>query len=370
MLEIECLPQGEVKRSYSAYIDFENFRRLHEKKDRAYPKDLENLLQETRTNLGASLAERANAEIYRATYTLKNGQLYHGDIPFIDLIKHGQKIRQNSGSNQVEREQAEISSFDRVQTEFANGVISKDAKIIVITPRKGIYQHNFYDVYSKDSEGNIQMRRFSSKSTYREFSQAAGEIDPFTNLPSLPADSDFISSPLITYKSDEEIHSLMQRDETTTSLEDLENYFENITPLILDYLNYLAYSNNLDWETVKEKYNAIVNGFDIASGRNRFMTGNSRANFIETINDPMRFFAASQHLSRQKVEPVAAGCGISSGYNNHAYSAPQSVTDFAHEDQYGTLRIDCKKCNRSYNRTPGKLEEKCKYCGGTEGIVC
>lgn len=369
MLEIEYLPQGEVQRSYSAYIDFENFRRLHAIKDRSYPEKLQNLIKETRTNLDSSLAERANAEIYRTIYTLNDGRLYNGDTPFIEVIKHGQKVRENSGSDQMEREKAEISSFSKVQTEFSKGDLGENAKIVVISPRKGIYQHNFYDIYTKNSEGEVQMRRFSSKSTYREFEYAARNIDPFAVLPETPTDADFISSPLITYKTDDEIHTLMQQDETTTSMEELEKYSEAITPLKLDYLNYMAYSEKPDWDTVKEKYNAILNGFDIASGRKKY--DQTAYKLMREINDPATFCAASRYLSNQEVEQVAAGCGISAGYSNKDYSAPQSVADFAsNQDQYGTLEIHCEECGKTYNRSRGKLEEKCRYCGGTEGILC
>jgi len=371
MLEIECLPEGEVKRSYSAYIDFENFRRLRAEKGlEPYSEKLNDLLSETRVNLETSLAERANAEIYRTTYTLKNGQLYNRDIPFIDVIKHGQKVRENSGSTQIEREKAEMASFAKVQEKLSEGILGEDAKIIVISPRRGIYQHNFYDIYSKDPSGQIKMRRFSSKSTYREFGEAARKIDPFAVLPETPTDADFISSPLITYKADGQIHALMQKDETTTSLENLEKYLEAITPLKLDYLNYLAYSAEPDWDTVKEKYNALVNGFDTALGRKKY-TDQNALKLIREINDPATFWAASRYLSGQEVEQVAAGCGISSGYSNKDYSAPQSVADFAsNQDQFGTLEIHCEECGKTYNRNHGKLEEKCRYCGGTKGIAC
>lgn len=343
MLEIECLPQGEVQRSYSAYIDFENFSRLHAKKDQqSYPQDLEKLIKNTRTNLETSLAERANAEIYRTTYTLKNGLLYHGDIPFIEEIKNGQKVRENSGSNQIERERAEIASFTKVQQQLSEVILGEDAKIIVISPRKGIYQHNFYDIYSKNPDGPIQMRRFSSKSSYTEFEEAVRQIDPFSTLPQIPTDADFISSPLITYKTDEEIHALMQQDETTTSLEDLEKNLEAITPLKLDYLCYLASDPN--WEIVKKKYNALLNGFDIASGRKKYVDQTAYG-LIRELNDPATFWAASRHLSTLEVEMLPAGCGFSSGYKNGNDYGPQSVAEFSKFEEELELK-KCKDCGQ------------------------
>lgn len=55
--------------------------------------------------------------------------------------------------------------------------------------------------------------------------------------------------------------------------------------------------------------------------------------------------------------------------------APFSVADFgfnlgANEDQYGTLELHCEECGQSYNRTHGKLEKSCRFCGGTKGITC
>ncbi len=47
-----------------------------------------------------------------------------------------------------------------------------------------------------------------------------------------------------------------------------------------------------------------------------------------------------------------------------------SLSSGSSEDEYGTREIHCEECGAKYMRDSGKLEEKCRKCGGKKGIVC
>ena len=40
------------------------------------------------------------------------------------------------------------------------------------------------------------------------------------------------------------------------------------------------------------------------------------------------------------------------------------------KDKYGTREIHCEECGATYTRDYNKLEERCRKCRGTKGIVC
>ncbi len=299
----------------------------------------------TRTNIETSIAERFNAEIHRASYKLKDGQLIHESYeqPFLEIIRRGQEFREKSGSQEIDRERAELAGFKKVQETLASEKLSNDAKVIVISPVGGIYGHNFYDLYQRTEDGKINMSRYSSKNSYQKFLAAARQIDPFCELPDNPSDADFLARPLITYLPPEQIQTLMDPDEKTMSQEELEKIKIAWAPAIGGYIVDLLKNPNT---ITQENYLDILRFAQAAKNGQTISAKDIRQIFLPRIT---------------------TACGIS--------GSPYSVADFITnpnliQDRYGSLQIHCQECNTSYPRNFGKLEENCRYCGGTKGIVC
>jgi len=383
----ERIITSEVRRTYSVLLDIQDYRRLHALRETIPEEEFQRRLETqnslVRRNLETSLGERFNADCLRINYYIGNGQLMHSfyKAPFLKRVELGQRSREQNGSTEVEREFAEVISFEKVQSSMTNPDFDPKAKIIVISPRgqkDTIYNHNFYDIYSKDENGDIAMSRFYSKSSYRQFYEAACNIDPFSDLPENPNDADFIARPLITYKSIEEIHQIFNRDEGTMSHQEFLALLKNSSFAISSYIKALAKNPFLSDEEYQGKYNAIPNLSDICAGLNlQNLSRFKREQIIEAIRQPNLREGMLVYLGAQTVRTTSGGCGLSGGYltstNNYGF---QSVSEFATgfnsllEDQYGTLEIHCEECGATYMRTPGKLEKSCRHCGGTRGIAC
>ncbi len=325
-------------------------------------------------NLETALGERFNLAISQIEYCLKDGQLVsiEHDEPFLEVIKRGQKYRQENNSNDIERELAEVEGFKKVQKILSNPEC-QDAKIIIISPRgqkDSMYQHNFFDIYVR--QGNkVIMHRFASKSTWQEFLQAANELDPFNNLKSNPQDADFLGNPLITYQSMEQILALLNLDRNTMSPEEYQQLIEIIAKLKLNYINALSSGS---FEEAQKIFMATLNFADeiVIKIRN-----------IQPVTNQLLLKAPEAIIATYSLfepRPVLAGCGLQAVFADRSPARfiatlfPYSLAEFAtfgpSEDQYGPLEIHCEGCGTTYNRTPGQLEKSCRFCGGKKGIVC
>ncbi|GEM_PF-4938547 len=375
--------QMEAKRSYSVLLDTQAYRKIHLQSANldqdSHQQEFNNLNHLTETNLTTSLAERFNAEIFRADYKIQNGELIHPsyDIPFTEIVEKGQHFRRQNGSEDCERELAELAGFQKLEKIITDPDFSEEASIIVISPRgkKGsIYQHNFYDVYKKIG-AKVEMRRFSSKCSYEAFEIAAAVIDPFSLIDKDPTDANFLASPLVTYKNMKEIEDLLQIDRETMCEEELEKLLAKCATLRSDYINYLSQSPYFSDEKAAGKYHSYIKFADIVAGKDiQYSSISQRQIIIEEIQNPLTMEYVASYLGTQPVRTIASYCGIDKGYETNSYGY-QSVAQLglkliAREDQFGTLEINCGECGRNYSRNRGKLEEKCRYCSGTKGIVC
>lgn len=378
-------PRYGGRLAYNPHFDIDACRELQLLKGKIpqeeYQRRKDQLDLRIRHNLETNLGERFQVELSQVTYQLVNGRLKSDehDEPFLEIVKHGQRYRQENGSGDIEREMAEVAGFERVSQILTDPDFT-DAKIIVISPRgnqDSIYQHNFFDIYqafAEDEDGPrsirsiVTMTRYASNATYEEFRQAAEQIDPFNNLPQDPTDADFLKTPLITYQESAGIAKIMHQDEKAMTRKDLQKLITKVTPLIDAYIKTPSLKT----------YNAILNFADAII-------------FAESDTDKYRVLQSLQnpaltctegliHLyGNLPVRPVAAGCGLQGGFGQSAsltlVNSPFSVSEFgaktsSFEDQYGTLEIHCEECGATYNRTPGQLEKNCRHCGGTRGITC
>ncbi len=365
----------EARLAYNPRLDIEAFCKLEVLKDTLpqdqYQREQNSLLDLTKTNLITSLAERLNVEIYKTTYTQNGGHLYHGEfypgIPFLEIVRRGQRIRESAGSQEVEREKAEVKGFEKVQELLAGDSLSEGAKVIVISPKgsgNSIYGHNFFDVYTKSTNGRITMSRYTSKATRQQFRGSAQELDPFSSIPENPTDADFLKNPIVTYRDVEEIKLVMNEDEKTLAISDFQSLLPSLMPQIDNILKNLR--QNRDQSILNQQHQSLLKSTDIASGQDGQFSKERQAEILAQMSqNPAEIV---QFLGNQPLREVKTGCGIS------GFTTPNlfSVSEFAkaNQDKFGTLEIHCEECGAKYNRTPNKLEEKCKRCGGTKGIAC
>lgn len=353
---------NESSLTYNVRLDFQAYQDLDKQKgwlsEPEYQLKLKNLTELTKTNVITSIGERLNVELFRTQYRLEEKQLIsplYGE-PFLEVVKRGQQFREQKGSRDVKREKAEVEGFKKAQELLADRNLGSDAKIIIISPRgdkNSIYQHNFYDVYEKGQDRNINMYRYTSKHSYTQLWQTVQEVDPFNNIPDSSQDHDFLENPLVTYLSKENIQQLFNPDTKTMSIEEFIRTTNSSQCKNQIQAYFQALASGQDPGTLQHQYNLIAKAADIVSGLD---PQSKKINYQEHLNTPLRI--------------VATACGISGSVNN-----PFSVSEFGNQsfvlkDQFGTLEIRCQECHISYIRTSGKLEENCRFCGGTKGIAC
>lgn len=376
--------ENRAQLGYDILFDITDYQNLYQQKKHLTPQEFTRKKTQLdalkRHNLESALGERFNAEVLQVTYHLIGGQLFNTDHdnPFLEIVQRGQKHREQQGSDEIAREKAEVTGFTVVQKILADNDF--EGKAVVISPRsnqESIYQHNYFDVYTKQADGIITMSRVSCKFNYQEFYQAAVQIDPFSQIPAHHTDADFLANPLISYKNLSEIHQIFSPAEETLTLEQSQQLLEICNPLITSYLNALA-SEVVETHLIIKLYNAILNVAD-----DFVLKPATRRQLATIIRQPQTLLApVIEHYGTQPVRSVVAGCGRQVGYSvtNRLLSAgltfsPWSVVEFATtssalEDEYGTLEIHCRECGITYLRNPHKLEERCRYCGGTKGIAC
>ena len=353
---------NESSLAYNVRLDFQAYQNLGSQKgtlsEIEYRTQLENLTELTKTNIITSIGERLNVELFRAQYQQVGNKLFSPlyQEPFLEVVKKGQEFREQKGSHDVKREKAEVAGFTKAQELLADPNLGRDAKIIIISPRgndNSIYQHNFYDVYEKAADGKINMSRYSQKNSYQQLWQVAQEVDPFSGIPENAQDHDFLQNPLVTYKTKKNIQGLFNPDTKTTSVEEFARVTSSTHFKDQIQAYFQALTNGESPETLQHGYNLIATTADIFSGLDTQSSGGS---FEAHLHSPLRI--------------VKTDC-VSSGSTSNPYSVSEfGSSSFILKDQYGTLEIKCQECHTTYLRTSGKLEENCRFCGGTKGIVC
>jgi len=339
-----------------------------------FAQKLINLNALVRHNVETAIGERYNVELFQETYQLFGNEIFSESFaePFLEVVKRGQRFRKAIGSNDLEREAADVEGFKKIQTLLVENNLP-NFKVIIISPkgpRSSIYQHNYFDVYEKLTSGQIRMSRLTCKFSYEDFAQAAKAVDKTITLPENPTDADFLASPATTTKSIAEIKQIFHPQQETTPTGEYRKLLEACAPLISIYLNNIC----------QENYYAILNFADIYMNKHHVINNQShRQEIIRMVKREENLAQTAAMLGSLAVREVKTGCGISAGANSNSGLSilnPFSVADFgmkitaSMEDQYGTLEIHCDECNRTYMRQPGKLEAKCRLCGGTKGIVC
>lgn len=376
----------EATRAYSTLLDVRAFRNLLSQKELLQPEKFVRKLSElqalTRHNVETSIGERFNVELFRENYQITNNLIFHPSYeePFIEVIKRGQKYRRDNGSNDTRRENAEGVGFAKVQDLLTRPNVPSDEKIIVISPcgsQDSIYQHNFYDVYQKGQAGQITMSRFTCKFSYDQFYEAAQMLDSFFDLPENPNDADFLSNPLVTYKSLGEINQAFSPQEDTMSEPEYAKLIEACALFINDYISSL--SQNPQEYIAEVAYSRILEFAHIYTGIGpQTYDVFTKRSIMKELHSPWPNQMMA-YIDKQALPAVKTGCGISgqisSSFKILSLTRPFSVADFSKlgrniedEDdeevadfQCPGVKTDGTKCTYIIRAYSGV--RKCPQCG-------
>jgi len=283
------------------------------------------------------IGERFNVLLSKTRYELRGDKIFGegSNEPFTDVLIRGQDFRKLHGNPMdQERENAEVLGFQKIEkimtdhrTSFGTMVLSFSLK-----GREGSsYQHNFYDIFTKNQDGSIEARRYSSALGAGEAARFYLETG-YKGKEELADDSFFLLNPIIIkdkrFKTPDDLHRYLHRDHPFTTVEEFERIIRGAKASILKY----AYS------PTPFNFNEALNAADLSAG------------LLEAdINDDLE-------LGLIPVREVKTGCGLSGG----AYSLSEFGTS---SDKYGSLNFDCPHCKQTNRRKPDQLIANCKHCG-------
>lgn len=348
-------------------FDRRTYQALTSQRDFLAPKEFtrrkDQLDLRTGHNLESALGERFNLQISQVVYRIEDSRIISDehDEPFLDVIKRGQKYREENGSRDLEREQAEVEGFEKVQ-EILTDPEHQDAKVIIISPKgqaDSMYQHNFFDVYEKRGD-RIIMSRYASSASYEEFREAAEHLDPFNSIDQNPEDADFIKNPLVTYKNLGEILEFLKLDESAMIQSEYQKLIETVAALRLSYLNALYHQK---YEEAEKIFRATLNlADDIILNRDYdYLLRNQILTMVPAA------LVATYGLRQPR--PVLAGCGLQTsfaGQNTREFLStlfPYSVSSFASFGQNvneDTSDFPCPRCGHII--TYGAGIKECPRC--------
>lgn len=358
--ELQSKPQ---LRGYDVDLDIADFKFSRE--------DKHILFKRKQHDLETMLGERFDVEISQISYSIENGKLHSPEFqePFSERIQMGIDYRKARHSPDLLREQAELVGFLKLEQGLETAPLG--TKFVVISPPGIEYPKKFFDIYQKTDQGAVAMSRYTSSQDAENLYQIAQNLDinwhtmALANPNAAPTDADFLANPLRTALDIKTILEEFHPETGTLPLGEYNKLKIAAAPLREAYLNQLK--TDPTPSKVYPLYNALLNFADdfVLNPQNRQkLQSNLRENSQTFISE----------LAIIPVRPVMAGCGLQGGYETTSGSAPYSAADYARtskgEDQFGTLEIHCGECGANYNRSPGKLEEKCRRCGGTKGIAC
>lgn len=358
---------------YELDFDREQARELLTSKyTEGYESRVENFKSFTEMQLITALGERFNRGLSKYTYKMEEGVLYgeHSEEPFLNVLERGRLYRQIHGNSvDHKREEAEVIGFEKIQEYMKDA--EEGATAISISQPGGegsIYKHNFYDVFQKNREGNIDVIRFSNANNAEETVEKLVDIDPTIDIPSDLSSEHLLANPIIlssdTPHDLDKIHAQIHKEHSVMNEKDFQVIKEMCAFLIVSYINAVLEDPD-DTYTHARLYNAIFNKADEIADALKEDTMQTVQSSAEMTLEQIYY------LGEQKVREVDTGCGFSGGAGLVGESAngPFSVADYGVggrfsteiKDEYGGLEFpcpyeDCKKINK---RPYGKLIKTC-----------
>lgn len=373
--------------SYNLEMDGQVYKTLYKYRFANSPEyqDARTQLDEsTRWQLETLLRERFNVVLSSYRYEIKNNEIYpeNGTEPLKNVLIRGMEYRKHHGSNDLEREQAEVDGF----VEVIEPVLCADdaqvgSTVLSISPRGGdhsIYQHNFYDVFTlrQDEKGKyIEARRYSSALEPEDYPPKLRELKPSHPTPLFLSDAYFLANPVVLnagdskYKTADEIHTFLHKGHRCMSFEEFSAILAESTFCINSYIQSLCH-NPYDADKQGLIFDAILNKADEA-WRN-IERGDRKTGYrhISYEYNERAHWAEIYRLGNQEVRVVATGCGTSGGSNKNSLDIDGvnslgtfSVSEFGKITKDSEDWFKCPKCNY---KADGPVGNNCPGCGLTK----
>jgi hypothetical protein len=306
----------------------------------------------------------------------------HTHEPWEDVIERGRMHRLEGGSNETEREQAELDGFQRVQA----GLTRSDAEIgtayLVISPPGkdgGPYPDNYVDFYElaqdpKTQERYIKYTRFISPLDHEQTRAAITNLDSsyFADQQG-SLDAWYLAHPLRIdagrYKdTDRCFDDLFGTEVRAMEEQTFQELWKIYTPAALHFLDVLT-QPEFDPVAVARAWNTVL-----LSTENQELTDKMKEVTLYVSADGLRLNprarramgAAVGEYGSMQAKKIKAGCGSSESTS----MTDNSVSQFSFgKDKYGSRSFDCPDCGRQNERGENELLSACQHCDSTK-VAC
>lgn len=333
-------------------------------------------------NVTTALRERNHTSESRLTLSIGKDKKIHNEVfpdsSYEEVLERGRRYRAENGSQEIEREEAEIRGFLKIQEVLTADETKVGTAFFVISP-PGLtedtpYVHNFVDSYElvEDQEGNrsVQYTRFASPLGYENYKEIAEGLDPnYFDGQIGPIDAWYLENPILVpaeqgYQDTDEVFAkLFAKDVKAMEEREFQELWKIYSPFALYYLDQLT-KDNFDPIAVAEAYNALL-----LSTEDKEMQSQTKeidifvASDVTTLShvDNRHISAMVRQYGRRDVKEVRAGCGKSGGFSFGGGSAnvlANSVASFASVS--GSQEwFSCPKCQY---QADGPIGNTCPGC--------
>lgn len=331
--------------------------------------------------LETHLKERFNVLLSAVEYEIIDGHLVRPgqSEPFINSIRRGRDILRRFGKTPEDfaREDAEVEEFEKIDPLFSNpqtrtgtmvlaaslnGRLDADGNLKPESESK--YLHNFHDIFTLREESGkryVELRRYSSGLTGREYARRLPGLDPENP----PTSAEFIANPIViesTGISADDIHRMLHKEHEYMTEENFSEIWIAVQPFVL---RYLAHKD-------ARSFNAVLNFAD------EVWENKKRKNEGQRYRDYSSGFYPSQveinFYENKEVRQVATACPGKAGAD--IINSPFSASEFGLKigrDESGCrceIKSDnhyhCPGCNQKYadetDKSPENRTKKCS-CG-------
>lgn len=209
----------------------------------------------------------------------ENGRLVSGDfaVPALERYERGQQWLEENGSNEVEREKAEVAGMYKVEALLATG---QDMTIVVASarsegckhgeekdpkdePEDVLYHQQYFNVFAQ-SEGKITMTQYHSTHETEKLLSTLQEVDPQYPHPEEAENkaSFMLLNPAVLTKSFAEIQEKFAINlKNTTPPDECAVVLQVCTPVFESLIKTLT-NNTLDIVQIKKTINTIYDLVD------------------------------------------------------------------------------------------------------------
>lgn len=321
-----------------------------------------------RTQMVSNIGERLNAGMFTTSYEMKNGELFGNGMstPMVTVVKRGRDYRRHSGTSvDWGREDAEVVSMEKIQSRMKDEATPAGSMMILLSPPGqdgSSYHKNFYDVFLKKSDEEVEYFRYSSGLSIPEYQKRFRELGINIKIPEdanpdeyLLANPIYVSEEMSRYITPDSLHKHLHLEHGALTRDEYQTIISIIGPFIDAYSDAIV-KNPRDIFKRNLSYNAILNRADDIYKKMQFKKNGGD---IE-IDEPSIFFDQGQIevWGKKKVEEVMQGCGSSGGMD---LSNPWSVKDFGNKKDWEYHTGKCRICEKSETEVgPCQICKKCE----------